>query len=265
MKSLLLFAVFLPIFLSAQENFGPRLTAMGNNNAVVSDVWSIHGNAAAITALAKTTVAINYIRHFLSDQISTQGFVAVLPIGNNFLGVGIKRYGLDVYNQNTATFTYAKKFGNRFSMAMNVNYHQLKITNYGSTNGFSLDVGFYYTLDDKLNLGAFITNPSQQKFTNEDVSMPIETTFNIGASYLFSDKVLVATTVSKIVNNGLDIRLGLEYQITSFFDLRAGVTSNPIKQFAGFGTKIKKLSIDFATAFDTNLGYSPQLALGYGF
>ncbi len=263
--SILAFIVILPHYLSAQQNFGPRLSALGDNGAAVADVWSLRGNAAAITDLETTTISLNYIRHFLSQEISTQGLVAVIPIDNNFIGIGLNRYGLSNYNQNTISFAYAKKFGNRFSMAMTVNYHQLKITNYGSSNGFSVDVGFYYKIDQKLNLGAYVTNPSKQKFVNAEISAPIPTSLNIGASYLLTDKVQLATTISKLIDDPIDVRLGLEYRLIKLLSLRAGVTANPFKQFAGFGVKVRKLSIDFATAFDNNLGYSPQIALGYAF
>lgn len=263
--SIIAFIVILPNYLSAQQNFGPRLTALGENSAAVADVWALRGNAAAITELETTAISINYIRHFLSQEISTQGLVAVIPIDNNFIGIAVNRYGLSSYNQNSISFAYAKKFGNQLSMAMTVNYHQLKITNYGSSNGFSVDVGFYYKIDQKLGLGAYVTNPSKQKFVNSEISAPIPTSLNVGASYLLSDKVLIATTISKPIDNPVDVRLGLEYQLIKLLSLRAGVNANPFKQFAGFGVEIRKLSIDFATAFDNNLGYSPQLALGYAF
>ena len=167
--------------------------------------------------------------------------------------------------KNKISFAYAKKFGNQFSMAMTVNYHQLKITNYGSSYGFSVDVGLYYKLNDKLNLGTFITNPSKQKFASKEVAVPIVTTINIGASYLISDKVLIAATVSQLIDNPLDVRLGLEYRLIKSLSLRAGVDANPFKQHVGFGIEISKILVDFATTFDNNLGYSPQIALGYAF
>lgn len=261
---ILFFVAFLPISLVAQENFGPRITALGNNSAAIADVWGIQGNPAAITSLNNPIVSINYIRHFLSDEVSTQGLAAVIPIKNNFISIGLNRYGLSSYNQNKISFAYAKRFGNQFSMAMTVNYHQLKISNYGSSNGFSVDVGFYYALE-KFNLGVYVKNPSQQKFVNEEVSAPIETSFNIGGSYLVSDKVLLATTLSKFLAHPIDARIGVEYQIAKPFALRAGVSSKPFKQFAGFGVNYTKIVIDFATTFDNNLGYSPQISLGYAF
>ncbi|MET4080130.1 hypothetical protein ABIB40_000070 [Pedobacter sp. UYP30] len=263
--SILFFVAILPVQLVAQENFGPRLTAMGNNAAAIADVWAIQGNAAAITTLNSPTVSINYIRNFLTEEISTQGLAAVIPIENNFIAIGFNRYGLSSYNQNKISFAYAKRFGNQFSMAIAVNYHQLKITNYGSSNGFSANVGFYYKLGNTFNLGAYITNPTKQGFVNEEVSAPIETSINIGASYLVSDKVLLASTVSKILKNPVDVRLGMEYQIAKPLALRAGVSAKPFKQYAGFGINFDKLLIDFATTFDNNLGYSPQIALGYAF
>ncbi|MGY3052346.1 hypothetical protein ACVWYG_000536 [Pedobacter sp. UYEF25] len=263
--SLLFFVATFPIQLIAQENLGPRLTAMGNNSAAVADVWAIQANAAAITFLKRPIVSINYIKHFLSEEISTQGLAVVIPTKNNFISVGFNRYGLSSYNQNKISFAYAKAFGNQLSMAMTANYHQLKITNYGSSNAFSADVGFYFRFSKIFSLGAYMTNPTKQSFANAEVSIPIKTSFNIGASYLVSDKVLMAATASKLLKNAIDVSFGMEYKIAMPIALRAGVSAKPFKQYAGFGVDFNKLLIDFATIFDSNLGYSPQIALGYAF
>ena len=106
----LLFLIF-PSCLFAQNNLGPRLTAMGNNGAAVTDVWALQANPSAITSILVPTVSLNYIKHLFSNEISTQALVAVIPFKNNFIVTSFQRYGFSEYNESKIGFTYAKKFG----------------------------------------------------------------------------------------------------------------------------------------------------------
>lgn len=254
-----------PFYLFAQNNLGPRLTAMGNNGVAVTDVWALQANPSGITSLVKPTVSLNFIKHLFSNEISTQGLVVVLPIKNNFVGASFQRYGLNDYNENKIGFTYANKFGEKLSIALNGNYHQLKIVNYGTSTGFSVDVGALYQFNKDFTFGAFVSNPSKQKFINSEVLIEIPTSFNIGASYLASDKILIATSVSKSPKQSVDVSLGIDYKILELLSLRGGLSVKPFKQYAGFGLNYKKILLDMATTYDANLGYAPQIAVGYAF
>ncbi|MFC4210598.1 conjugal transfer protein TraF [Pedobacter lithocola] len=254
-----------PFYLLAQNNLGPRLTAMGNNGAAVNDIWALQANPSGITSIEKPTASINYIKHLFSNEVSTQALVAVLPFKNNFVGASFQRYGFSEYNESKIGFAYAKKFGEKLSLALNGNYHQLKINNYGTSTGFSVDVGALYQLDSHFSFGAFVSNPSKQKFSTNEISIEIHTSFNVGASYLASDKVLIATSINKILNQSIDVSLGIDYKIFNLLSLRGGLSAKPFKQYAGFGLNYKKLLLDMATTYDANLGYAPQIAVGYAF
>jgi len=254
-----------PFYLFAQNNLGPRLTAMGNNGAAVADIWSLQANPSAITGIERPAVSLNYIKHLFSNEISTQGFAAVIPFKNNFFGASFQRYGFSEYFESKAGFAYAKKFGEKLSIALNGNYHQIRITSYGASNGFSIDVGALYQINKEFAIGAFVSNPSQQKFSSNQISVGIPISFNVGASYLASDKVLIATSVSKSLNHSVDVSLGIDYKIISLMSLRGGLSAKPFKQYAGFGLNYKKLLVDMATTYDANIGYAPQIAIGYAF
>ncbi|RNL52296.1 hypothetical protein D7004_12060 [Pedobacter jejuensis] len=238
---------------------------MGNNGAAVTDVWALQANPSGITSIEKPTASINYIKHLFSNEISTQALVAVLPFQNNFVGASFQRYGFSEYNESKVGFAYAKKFGEKLSLSLNGNYHQLKINNYGTSTGFSVVIGALYQFDNYFTFGAFVSNPSKQKFSATQISIEIPTTFNVGASYFASDKILIATSVSKILNQSIDVSLGIDYRIIDLLSLRGGLSAKPFKQYAGFGLNYRKFLLDMATTYDANLGYAPQIAIGYAF
>lgn len=252
-------------YLHAQNNLGPRLSAMADNGAAVNDIWAIQANPAGITFLDHPAISLNYIKHLLSDEISSQSIVGVIPFKNNYVGASFQRYGFSVYNENKIGFTYAKSFGEKLSLGLNGNYHQLKIDHYGASTGFSIDFGVLYHFDTHFSIGAFTNNPSEQKFNSQIISAKIPTSFNLGASYLATNKVLIATTVTKIVNQSIDVKLGIEYKMVDLLSLRGGISSKPFKQSVGFGLNYKKFLMDMATNYDANLGYAPQIAIGYAF
>jgi len=254
-----------PIYLFAQNNLGPRLTAMGNNGAAVSDVWAIQSNPSAICHLDAPVVSISYIKHLLSDEVSTQALAAVVPFKNNSFAAGFQRYGLPEYQENKISFAYAKKFGKKLSFGLNVNYHQLKIESYGSSTGFSVGVGVLYQFLNHFAVGAFVSNPFKQKFSSTEVLTELPMSYNIGASFSASDKLIIATTVSKFINHTIDVSLGIDYKIIDLLSLRGGLSVKPFKQYAGFGLNYRKFLLDMATTYDANLGYAPQFSIGYAF
>ncbi|MCX2430627.1 hypothetical protein [Pedobacter sp. GR22-10] len=261
---------FLVIYVSAncvyaQNSQGPRLTALADNGTAVNDIWTLQANPAGITFLNHPAVSLNYIKHLLSDEISTQAFVAVIPFKNNYAGISFQRYGFASYHESKIGFAYAKKFGQKLSLALNGNYHQLKIEDYGASTAYTIDAGVLYQFNQHFSIGAFSSNASRQQYSASLRSAKIPASFNIGASYLASKKVLIATTVSKITDQPIDVRIGIEYQLFDLLSLRGGLSTKPFKQYAGFGINCKKFVLDMATTYEASLGYAPQIAISYVF
>ncbi|KQC00669.1 hypothetical protein [Pedobacter sp. Hv1] len=250
---------------SAQNILGPKMAAMGNNGAAITDVWSIMANTAGITAIQSPTLALNYANYFFDKQLSKQAVALIVPIQNNYLGLGFQRYGITEYHEIKAGFAYAKKFGNSLSIGIKANYHQLKISNYGQTASFSVDVGAMYHLNQQLILGLYFNNPALQKYNNTTIEIDIPTTFHIGATYLATNKVVLASTISKSIHTAIDVALGIDYQIMPLISLRGGLSLKPFKHYAGIGFVFKKLTVDTAIESDPYLGYSPQISLAYAF
>lgn len=252
-------------FCFAQNNLGPRLSALGMNGVVVNDLWSLEGNPSGITDIKSATVAVNYSKYLFDSDLSKQAIAFVIPFKNNYFGASFQRYGITEYNEIKVGFALAKKIGEKLSLALKGNYHQIKISNYGATIGFSFDVGAMYNYNELLTLGISVNNPSAQKYSTKTIKTTIPTIFQIGASYKASNKTLIATTISKALDKVVDVGIGLEYELLELISLRAGLTAKPFKQYAGFGLNYKKLIVDFALESDPNLGYKPQIALAYAF
>lgn len=249
----------------AQNLLGPKLMGMGNNGAAIADLWSVEGNSSGITEIQKATLGLSYAYRFFNSQLSQQALALVIPLQNNYVGIGIQRYGITAYNELRAGFAYAKKFGEALSIGLKVNYHQIRINNYGQTTGFSIDVGTMYRFSEQWVIGAYFNNPAQQEYKTSTVAIDIPSKIQLGISYLASNKVTIATSFSKEIHQAIAATVGIDYQLLSLLSFRAGISVKPFKQYIGLGLFIKKINIDVAIENDPYLGYSSQIALAYAF
>lgn len=249
----------------AQNLSGARLTAMGNSTVAVIDHWNFTGNFKNYSQNFKPTIAIGYATYFYENELSTQNLKFILPIKSYELGINFQRYGINEFNEITTGASLAKNFGNRFSIGLRANYHQLKIENYGSTTGFSLDAGVLYHISHQLTVAFNIINPAEQKYNTSAVALQLPSIFTIGAAYQASNKILVAASLSKNFKEKFDVGLGIEYQLIPFISLRGGTTIKPFKQYGGLGIAYKKFNLDLTVANDIYLGYSSQIGIAYAF
>lgn len=267
MRKILLFSIF-SLFISkafAQYNQGARLTAMGNASAAVFDTWSLNANPAGITGQKTPTAALNYARYLFGSELAEQSFAFVLPFNNNFAGVSINRYGISEFSEIKAGFGLAKKFGEELSIGVKANIHQIKITNYGNATTFSVDAGVNYALSKQIGLGLYVNNPSSQEYKSTNVETYVPTAVHFGTTYIPSNKVIIATTISKDFERKFDVRVGADYKFHEMLSFRGGLSAKPFKQYVGIGLNYQKLMMDVAVESHPQIGYTPQIGLSYAF
>lgn len=248
----------------AQKNPGPRSLAMGSAGVALQGIWSLQQNPSGISGTEGPGLGIAYERHFLDQEISSQLALFVVPYSKNVFGVTIERYGFSAYREQHAGIAYARKFGSTLSLAIGFKYHQLSIAGYGSSTALSAEAGFQFAVNENFTIASHLANPGRSRY--EDLSgsnIPVKLSF--GAAYRFSDKVIIATDVIKILNSSTDTRLGIEYNLIKNFALRGGISANPFKQYGGFGFQYNHLSVDAAVSSHPTLGFSPQIGLAYEF
>jgi hypothetical protein len=257
--------IFLALFAVAQNNKGARITAMGNTSAALFDIWSITSNPAGITREKTATAAVNYTKFLFGDELSEQSVAFVAPVKDNFFGLSVNRYGISEFNEIKAGVVIAKQFGGELSIGLKANYHQVKITNYGNSNAFSIDVGANYLLNKEINLGLYVNNPSSQKYTSTLIEADIPVAAHFGATYQPSNKVILATTITKYLDRKFDVGIGIDYNFYDFLSLRGGLTAKPFQQYFGLGVNYQKFKLDLATSSHPQIGFTPQIGLSYAF
>ncbi len=249
---------------NAQISPGPRSLAMGSAGTALQDVWSLQHNQAGMAHLSRPVFALAYQRHFSDQELSTQKAVFVLPFNNHVLGIGFQRYGIKEYLEQTTSIAYSKNFSGVLSLSIAVKHYQISVAKYGSEKLISVDAGMQFRVNEKLWIASHISNPAKLSFNDvEGSNFPIA--LSLGASYIFSDKVLMISDIQKDLNSGIDTKIGIEYKLINWFALRGGLSANPFKQYGGFGLNYQRFALDVAMSSQLQLGYSPNLAFSYEF
>ena len=244
----------------AQMHTGARFSSMAYAAVALQDVWSIQQNQAGLCDLKKPVFSLGSTPGFGDNELKIQSAIVALPYRSHVFGLGFQRYGIVEKKKKKMGITYARRFNTLF-VAINGNYHQLYIQNYGSARSFSIEAGLQYWASYNLCLGVHVANPNQSTYNSSVAYIPRRV--QIGASYRFSDQLMLATSINKISNNPVDVGAGLEYGLIEWFFLRGGVSVNPLKQYVGFGIHYSQFRFDVATVSHATLGYLPQLAFSY--
>ncbi len=263
MKRFCLIFIGVPLFCTAQINPGPGITALGGAVTGVKSAWNLLNGQAGFKT-ETPYLALGYEQRFLSRELSVQTALFSYPFNQNAAGLAFQRYGFSAYSEQRATFAFQRDFGNTLSASLAFSYHNVNIKGYGSAQTFSAEAGLNYVLSKQIMLAAHVSNPSNNQFqTGTGITIPVRIAF--GGSLQASDKIMVAVQVEKNLRQNSDGRLGIEYTLVEWLQLRGGISFNPFRQYAGFGLTYRKLAFDAAASSHPVLGYSPQVSIGHAF
>ena len=268
-KTIAIFIISLPFFKLFAGNDNPQLGAraagMGNATVTLSDIWSVSHNQAGLAFLKKPTIGYYYENRFLLKDISTKALAFALPVKSGVFGFSLKYSGFSLYNESKLGLAYAKAFGEKLTIGMQMNYMSLRIAEgYGKKSSLTAEIGIQSKLTDELTLGAHVFNPTQAKLAdyNNEKSPAI---MRLGLDYKFNKKVILAIETQKSSNEKPILKLGIEYQIFQTIYLRSGITNNPTLNTFGIGIIRKALLLDFASSVHPVLGFSPKISMSYSF
>lgn len=252
---------------SAAQQFSPApFLGMGKTALAQRGIFSLNENPAGIAHISTSTFAMAYQQHFMKSDIASQTLLAGIPLfANGAIGISLTNYGIfNVTSFLRSGATYARSFGPKILTSVTANYHQYSVQQYNSSTSSSVDLGFQYLWSPKISIGLFFRNISGSQFPNT-LDQRIAREIGLGLHYQLSKEIQLATDVLKEFPHHFVYRGGVSYFFDSRFVIRTGASSNPLQYTAGTGFKTEKWQFDFATAFHSKLGSSPQLSMSYAF
>lgn len=242
---------------------GSRSAAMGGYNVTLSDVWSANNNQAGLGFMEDLSGGIYYENRFLLKETSYKAGAFVIPVKSGAFGISVTSFGFELYSETKAGLSYGQRFGDKFSMGVQLNYLNTKLTQeYGSKTSITGAIGLIAKLSKELSLGVHIYNPTRAKLAEYD-NERVPTIMKLGLDYRFSKKVMLAVSTEKDVNFDAVVNAGVEYHVTEILYLRGGLSSNPTQYAFGFGMQLKDFKIDLSSSFHQTLGITPGISIIY--
>ena len=186
-----------------------------------------------------------------------------MPVKRGAIGLSVTSFGFELYNETKAGLSYGMRFGDKFSMGVQLNYLNTSLTqNYGSKTSITGAVGLIAKLSKELSLGVHVYNPTRAKLAEYD-NERVPTVMKLGLDYRFSNKVMLAVSTEKDVNFDAVVNAGIEYHIIEMLYLRGGISTNPTQYAFGIGMKFKDFKVDLSSSFHQTLGITPAISIVY--
>ena len=249
------------------ENFiiGARSAGIAHSSVAIMDVWAVQNNPACMVDINKITAGLYYENRFLVKELSLKSFVVAFPANFGVIGASFNYFGFNLFNESKIGLAYARKFGERFSAGLQLDYLSTRIgENYGNKSLVTFDIGVCSKINDKLTIAAHIFNPVNARISKAyDERVPA--IVKIGTAYFISDDLLISFEADKNIDNPPVIKTGIEYLLMKKVYLRTGISTNPFVNFFGVGFNYKKFTVDFSSSIHQVLGFSSQLSLIYKF
>jgi hypothetical protein len=260
---LLLFAFPFHLFSQAYEPFGTRSKSLANSSICFADVWAFYNNPGALAKMEQFSVGLGYENRFLLKEFQMQGLAIVLPTKKGVFSVGATYQGNEALTTTKVGFGYGLKLAEKFYAGLQLNYHRISLGNfYGATNFVTAEAGFLAILSPKWQMGCSVYNVGRTRIlANQDERL--STVFRIGTTYQFSEHVTSALEVEKTIEDAANLKIGLEYTLKKRFFMRGGLATSPLQLSFGFGFKSKHIQLDFGSAYNQWLGWSPQFSITY--
>ena len=116
----------------------------------------------------------------------------------------------------------------------------------GSLAGFGLDLGLQASLRDRAWMGIAVENINAPKLGSSESESEAPRKFVAGLGYMPYYGLTTSFEVEKVLGYDAQYRMGLDYAISEWFNVRAGVSTYPSQLSFGFGVKQSFFKIDYA-------------------
>ena len=240
---------------------GGRAAGLGYATAVTEDEWSLFNNVGGLSHVNQLNASFAYEARPALIGANRMAASISTPSKIGTVGVGIFRFGDEVYGEHQVCFGVGNQIGNT-SLGAKVNYTQYRIESFGNISALSFDFGGITKITSQLSIGAYITNLTQSKLIGTDGER-IPTKLVLGVGFKPSSKVFIATELEKDLDYQPIWKTGLEYSIYEKVFFRTGFNLNPNAAYFGLGAQKKNLKFDYAIRFNQLTGAAHQLSATY--
>ncbi|PKP19344.1 MAG: hypothetical protein CVU05_11655 [Bacteroidetes bacterium HGW-Bacteroidetes-21] len=242
---------------------GGRQAGMAGCGLTTVDPWAAHHNQAALAYLDKPAIGLFAENRFGLSELGLQAGTFAYPTSSGVFALTLSHFGYELYNESKVGVGFAKAFGKRFSLGVQLGYINKHFGDvYGNNGAPVAEIGFFAQPYDNFFIGAHIFNLTRSKIADyNDERLP--TIIRLGVGLKLSERVLLTTEGEKDIQTKMTFRAGIEYLFMDQLFIRSGITANPNEISFGLGYKTKRIRADIAFTTHQILGISPHFGFVY--
>src|SRR5258708_13419948 len=240
---------------------GARAMGMGFSSSTITDEWSLFNNIGGLGKVNEASANFAYeIRPTLTGANRLAASV-LSPTKIGTLGLGVFRFGDDVYSEHMVSMGFGSSIGNTY-LGAKVNYIQYRAESFGTNTATSIDFGGVTQITAQISVGAYITNLTQSKLIGTDGER-LPTKLVAGLGFKPSEKIFIATEIEKDLDYQTTWRSGLEYAIYKKVFFRTVFNMNPNAAYFVLGAQKRNLKVDYSIKFNQLTGAAHQASAIY--
>lgn len=250
------------MFCNGQIN-GARNYALGNTFLTQNDILSASTNIAKLSSINAISVGLSSKNNFTIKELQQSLLSIGIPLLNGYTAISINDYGFSLYRETQFSIAYAFPLSPSFSLGLKIVYQHLFIAEKKGNKGTVYpNLGMNYKINNKLELSALLTNLTLSKVTENSVeTWPVSA--NIGAKYTLNKKLRMFLESTVSLEQNINIRYGIEYDINPILSLRTGINNTAAIFSMGIGLTLNKFSIDIASSYQSFIGFSPSISIRF--
>ncbi|MBN1251095.1 MAG: hypothetical protein JXA16_03100 [Bacteroidales bacterium] len=250
---------------SGNYNVGARSSGLSGASVSLIDVWSQYYNQAGLAYLDDITVGLAYKNEFFVKELATNSIAVAVPTKTGTFGLNYNYFGYPKFNENKIALAYAKSFGKKIAVGIQLDYIYTHIEGeYGNQGVAAGEIGILSNPYKDLYIAAHVFNIWNAKVSEYDeTNLPV--IFKLGASYKLYEIALLSVELEKDIDYPVIFKTGVEFEMLKKVFFRAGVAAKPTIFSFGLGYAFNSFKLDIAFSKHEILDYSPSIGLRYQF
>ena len=266
-KHVFIFFFFaLPLTAMSQTTFSnsTRSLSLANASVTIQDVWAQLNNPAALVGMKNQAFGISFQNRFGLKELQSQGVVYALPLKKVVLSAGSQLYGYQQYRTVKTGMGVSMALSEKVSAGVKLNHHFIRLNeNYGTSSSLSADIGLLVKFNDRIRFGFSALNIGRSKVSSNLIER-LPSALRLGLSYRISDQLIMLTEIEKNVISPLQVKCAAEYNPTTKWYFRGGISTAPLSFSFGVGGRFKdRFQLDLGTAYHQLLGWSPHVSFQF--
>lgn len=238
----------------------------GDASAAYHYDWVAFHTPASLATQQGVLLQASFENRYLTKELFNESMSLGLATKYLNVGVALAHFGYGDYHELLSGIAFARNFGNRLNIGIQVNYYALYFSELGRYRGaVTAQVGMQCRVVREFYLAFHVHNPTFSKIRTVAMPVTLPAIFSLGAMHIINEQVNWVAQVDKDVYGSWRWALGVEYAPFKEFAVRAGGYGQPFVPTLGVGLRFGEFRFNLHCEYHLRLGLCTTGGLSYRF